>query len=972
MSTAATLQSAVILDALNLLHNPGSVLEIRIPEPVTGYPLSGYFDNPAAAAKAAAAHSGKAAAVYVTLNPVAGDLLARSANRVKTVGRKGATTTDKEITRRRWFPIDFDPVRPAGISSTDAERDAALAKARAVRNWLAVCGWPAPVFADSGNGAHLLYRVDLPNDDRTKTLFERAMKVLASRFDCPEGTPLAVKVDTGVFNASRIWKLYGTLAAKGDSTETRPHRVAGIVERPESPDIVPVALIESLAGPVPSPTKEVPRQSTGDFFGEVNARALMSLGWVATLFPGATSYRDGYRVSSKALGRDLEEDLSIQPNGIKDFGLHDQGDANGGRRTPIDLVIEHGRQPDAKAAAIWLCRQMGLAPESLGWRKADPPHERAPQPRIESRANTAYQPPPPLDESTAWRGELISNNNGLIVKNHYNAVLIAENAYPGLIGFNDFAGRIEARTTAPWRSEPGPWTDYDTQELAFHIVKSPHNLPAFRIEMLEIAIQTAARRHKFNPAQDRLRSLAQLWDRAPRLETWLTTYLNAETNADNRAYLSELGSAFLKGVAARVMRPGCKRDDVLTLVGAQGFVKSGAAQAISDAILPDAFTDSLGNLGSDEAAIGIQGIILAEFGELSAIGRSELEAVKAFITRRSDRYRPKYARHPSDHPRTVSFIASTNEDCGFLRDPSGNRRWWPVKVERKIDLDALKKILPQLLGEATQRVLDGEPWHVTDEVAIRQAERIREDHSDSDVWESAVLNAATRLTDRERSISAILCDMGIELPRQDRAAQNRVSAILRSKGWKRRRGRTLGGSLTYLWERDHWQEPVVPISARGEQEGNSQTARQEAACSYVPICSPQKETNIKTHQHPSCPPAERNDGEKNIFIGNLGEQIGTRGTTQNKLKHEQQVNVVPISVRGEQEPQLSDVSRDAETLTGVLKFYRGWVSPKELSHKCGYWPESRVIAAAEWLVKHRRAVKEGGMYKPVVAERATP
>lgn len=111
---------------------------------------------------------------------------------------------------------------------------------------------------------------------------------------------------------------------------------------------------------------------------------------------------------------------------------------------------------------------------------------------------------------------------------------------------------------------------------------------------------------------------------------------------------------------------------------------------------------------------------------------------------------------------------------------------------------------------------------------------------------------------------------------------------------------------------------------------------------------------------------------KNIFIGNLGEQIGTRGTTQNKLKHEQQVNVVPISVRGEQEPQLSDVSRDAETLTGVLKFYRGWVSPKELSHKCGYWPESRVIAAAEWLVKHRRAVKEGGMYKPVVAEKATP
>ena len=152
------------------------------------------------------------------------------------------------------------------------------------------------------------------------------------------------------------------------------------------------------------------------------------------------------------------------------------------------------------------------------------------------------------------------------------------------------------------------------------------------------------------------------------------------------------------------------------------------------------------------------------------MGRSELEAVKAFITRRSDRYREKYARMPTDHPRTCSFIATTNDDAGFLRDPSGNRRWWAVKVTRKIDLDALRAAIPQLLGEAASRVLAHEPWHVTSALANQQADLAREAHKDSDVWESAVLDAAARLPDRERTISEILLKIHVELPRQDRAA----------------------------------------------------------------------------------------------------------------------------------------------------------------------------------------------------------
>lgn len=479
--------------------------------------------------------------------------------------------------------------------------------------------------------------------------------------------------------------------------------------------------------------------------------------------------------------------------------------------------------------------------------------------------------PEPASEEP-WKAQLVTNDEGEIAKIHHNAVLIAENAYPGLVGFNEFTQRIEARTAAPWRKAPGPWTDYDTQELAFHLVTE--FLPAFRLDMLDTAVQTAARRHPFNPAQERLRALADQWDGVPRLDSWLTRYLNAETTAENRAYLAELGPAFLKGVAARVLFPGCKRDDVLALVGAQGYVKSGAAQAIADCIMPNTFTDSLGNLGSDEAAIGVQGIIIAEFSELAALGRSELEAVKAFISRPSDRYRPKYARNQIDQPRTCSFIATTNEDAGFLRDPSGNRRWWPITITEKIDLPALKLALPLLMGEAAKRALAGEPWHVSDAEALRQAESVRADCADSDVWEPAVLNSAARLNDRERTIGNILADMGVSTERQDRRAQTRVSNILRANGYQRKRGRDTTGGRGYLWLK------LSPMSTEGGQKGDTGLASEIAAVPSVPICPPQ-EKKYNSEPRPTEESAAANvkndEGVKIKVIGNEGDD-GGQGT----------------------------------------------------------------------------------------------
>lgn len=231
--------------ALGVLREPGGVVEIRAIDVLRGgrvhKVVSGYFDDMDLAAGAAAKLSGASTGVYVVMNPLNPALLARRANRVDVAGG-GETTADQDITRRRWLLVDVDAKRPAKISATDAE----VAAARDLRDRIVVelCsaegGWPTPVLADSGNGAHALWRIDLPRDDGG--LVERTLKGLAQRFDDP-----LVKVDTSVHNPARITKLYGTLARKGDQTPDRPWRWSRITETPSTYTVAAEELLASVA-----------------------------------------------------------------------------------------------------------------------------------------------------------------------------------------------------------------------------------------------------------------------------------------------------------------------------------------------------------------------------------------------------------------------------------------------------------------------------------------------------------------------------------------------------------------------------------------------------------------------------------------------------------------------------------------------------------------------------------------------------
>ena len=184
---------------------------------------SGYFNDRQALIKAICQIE-KAMGWYVTLNPCLPDLLSRRCNRVDRAG-EGETTRDTQIIRRMWVPIDVDPIRLPGISSTDEEHQAAIDLTRSIAAHLQSMGWPDPLIGDSGNGGHLLYGVDLPCDDGS--LVERCLKTIDQKFSSP-----TVKVDVANSNPSRIWKVYGTPACKGDNTTHRPHRMAKLLEIP--------------------------------------------------------------------------------------------------------------------------------------------------------------------------------------------------------------------------------------------------------------------------------------------------------------------------------------------------------------------------------------------------------------------------------------------------------------------------------------------------------------------------------------------------------------------------------------------------------------------------------------------------------------------------------------------------------------------------------------------------------------------
>ena len=241
------------------------------------------------------------------------------------------------------------------------------------------------------------------------------------------------------------------------------------------------------------------------------------------------------------------------------------------------------------------------------------------------------------------------------------------------------------------------------------------------------SVGAVAREITVHPVRDHLGALA--WDGVPRIETWACRYLGAEDTAFNRS----VGALWLISAVARIFRPGVKADHMLVLEGPQGARKSTALKILAG---EDWFTDELPDLGSKDAAMHMQGVWIIEIAELDAIGKAEVSRIKAFLTRTTDRFRPPYGRYTIEVPRQCVFAGTVNPDT-YLRDETGNRRFWPVRCGT-IDIDALARDRDQLWAEAVARFRAGAIWWIDTPELIAAAKSEQEKRYQGDAWDARI------------------------------------------------------------------------------------------------------------------------------------------------------------------------------------------------------------------------------------------
>ena len=253
-------------------------------------------------------------------------------------------------------------------------------------------------------------------------------------------------------------------------------------------------------------------------------------------------------------------------------------------------------------------------------------------------------------------------------------------------------------------------------------------------------------------------------------------------------------------------KPGTKFDQVLILEGAQGSGKSSALRILGGEWHSDA---ELGRVEGKDASIVLQGCWIFELGEMTAMGRSEIEALKAFLSRNDDRYRGPYERTAKSAPRRCVFIGTTNAD-GYLRDTTGNRRFWPVHTD-KIDLEKLAADRDQLWAEAAAAEASGESLEL--QPALREvASDAQQSRLINDPWADTLADCLQRLGETRVHTAALLYELGIPPGQQTQYQAKRLREVMVSLGWKYKKGIRVGGKILAGYEApDGWTSTVPDV-----------------------------------------------------------------------------------------------------------------------------------------------------------------
>ena len=368
--------------------------------------------------------------------------------------------------------------------------------------------------------------------------------------------------------------------------------------------------------------------------------------------------------------------------------------------------------------------------------------------------------------------------------------LAASKRYKDNIWFDDFKKRLFYVKD----KKQIEWSDNDDLDLTV-LLQRHWKLLVISDSTVSRGVRQYAFMKKRNTMIEALDSL--VWDGTPRINNYLSDYLRAENNE----YTSCASKNFLISIVARAYLPGCKVDNMLILEGGQGTFKSTANSIL---VGDENFAEISESISSKDFLLALQGKLLIEIAELDSFSKAEMTRVKQVISCRVDRYRAPYGRATTDNPRSCVFIGTTN-DAAYLNDPTGARRFWPIKVG-VIDIEAIKRDRRQLFAEAVVAYKSGSTWW---EMPIDAAQIEQDNRRVSDVWEELIAEyiiGKYSVTISDVAKFAIRLESVSDL---DQQTQKRIAKSLRICGMESKTVR-YNGKVSRFWQKNSEKHQESP------------------------------------------------------------------------------------------------------------------------------------------------------------------
>lgn len=598
--------------------------------------------------------------------------------------------------------------------------------------------------------------------------------------------------------------------------------------------------------------------------------ALARWGWLmgrqVILWPDADAQRQRLAKAEREAGVDPASKpmrpLALQPGYQAMVGVGSMLLAEHGCTVRMVAMPEPGKRADGwdiadaladgwdaeRVRAYLMAAQPFVAPDDAARAKARPASGGGSTPTLAGAGSGDGAPPPP-DAALMWRDKLLTSGSGAVKAVRDNLVLaldgmpLADGAWlpgvpeaQGVIAFNEFTNDVMKLKPTPWGTPAGVWDEVDELEMG-HWLTRVHWLPSMPRGTLEEAVAMVAKRHRYHPVRDRMQALQGTWDGQPRAATWLRRCCLEEDEWDDadplQQYLARVGTWLLMAICARVLNPGCKFDYMVIFEGAQGVGKSTLARLLG----MDWFADTGLVLGDKDSYQNLQGVLVYEWGELDSLTKAEVTKVKQFISSMKDRFRASFDRRAKDYPRQVVFIGTTNEDH-YLVDPTGNRRMWPVRVTRQIDLEWFAEHRDQLFAEALDRLHAGERFHPT----AGEQRRLFDPQQQQRQIENAIQAAILRyLYDEDQKVGMhgengtlvtditapeLLTRLGISVDKQTQALLRQATAAMRHAGWQRYRSSR--GDRPWMFKRPAGGQLPAPDQSTRPRQGDAPAGADDA------------------------------------------------------------------------------------------------------------------------------------------------